>query len=144
MPQELDDNYKLDPNGTFKVTDTTGKKETEQLLIIKGKDGKISAISFSDDDITALSQIKNPSITIQVPYSYTPIQPSQPTQSSQPTQPSQPSQAPQPSQPTQPTQPSQQPSQPTVVTPKGQNERKSHNSSHNTKANTPKGTKDSY
>lgn len=130
LPQTLDDNYKLDPNGTFIVTDNTGKHETEQLLIIKGNDGSIKLISFSNDEITRLPN--GASINIQVPYSYTqPSQPSQPSQQpSQPVQPSQPSQ--QPSQPAQPSQPSQQPTQPVQPTdhdsniiPKGQHHRKS-------------------
>ena len=56
LPQTLDENYKLDANGTFNiVTNNTGK----QILIIKGDNGSIQAIPLSDDDITALKRWLN-------------------------------------------------------------------------------------
>lgn len=72
----MDENYKLDANGTFNiVTNNTGK----QILIIKGDNGSIQAIPLSDDDITALYNQNGGSISIQVPYAQasipTPIAP---------------------------------------------------------------------
>lgn len=56
LPQTLDENYKLDANGTFNiVTNNTDK----QILIIKGDNGSIQAIPLSDDDITALKRWLN-------------------------------------------------------------------------------------
>lgn len=76
LPQTLDENYKLDANGTFNiVTNNTGK----QILIIKGGNGSIQAIPLSDDDITALYNQNGGPISIQVPYAQasipTPIAP---------------------------------------------------------------------
>lgn len=72
----MDENYKLDDNGTFNiVTKNTGK----QILIIKGDNGSIQAIQLSVDNITALYNQKGGSISIQVPYAQasipTPIAP---------------------------------------------------------------------
>ncbi|AFR22194.1 hypothetical protein [Lactobacillus helveticus] len=67
--QELDDGYTIDPNGKFIITDNTGKHESEQALIVKGKNGEIKVIPFNNDGITALPE--NGVIGIQVPYAIT-------------------------------------------------------------------------
>lgn len=64
--QELDDGYTIDPNGKFIITDNTGKHESEQALIVKGENGKIKVIPFTNDEITNLPE--NGVIGIQVPY----------------------------------------------------------------------------
>ncbi|MDN6039666.1 MAG: LPXTG cell wall anchor domain-containing protein, partial [Lactobacillus sp.] len=67
--QELDDGYTIDPNGKFIITDNTGKHESKQALIVKGKNGEIKVIPFNNDEITALPE--NGVIGIQVPYAVT-------------------------------------------------------------------------
>lgn len=64
--QELDDGYTIDPNGKFIITDNTGKHESEQVLIVKGDNGEIKVIPFTNDEITNLPE--NSVIGIQVPY----------------------------------------------------------------------------
>lgn len=54
--QELDDGYTIDPNGKFIITDNTGKYESEQALIVKGENGKIKVIPFTNDEITNLPE----------------------------------------------------------------------------------------
>lgn len=114
LPQNLDDHYQLNPDGKFIITDTSGKYETEDLLIVKGKDGKIQLITFNNNEISALPA--NAKIDIQVPYDVTSPsptpqpnpnpakpQPSKPIQSVNPTKPVNPTQPAQPTEPTQPT-----------------------------------------
>lgn len=92
LPQNLDDHYKLNPEGKFIITDTSGKHETEELLIVKGKNGKIQLITFNNNEISALPA--NAKIDVQVPYDViSPIptpQPSPNPSKPQPTVPTQP------------------------------------------------------
>lgn len=113
LPQNLDDHYQLNPDGKFIITDTSGKYETEDLLIVKGKDGKIQLITFNNNEISALPA--NAKIDIQVPYDVTSPSPTpqpnpnpakpQPSKPIQPVNPTKPVNPTQPAQPTEPTQP---------------------------------------